>query len=163
MSDPRPPATPGASEALPEELGPAFLLRLAAMLRTGRTYDVSNQAFQRQLRDFLEMLRSAIEQESQDELVLVAVADYFYLNGHRIKAQPSLLSVYHWLMGEFERRALGGIRFRHGVHEAELELFFQLSSRPRTRASRSTCPRRARGEHRETSFPSRPSSSTRTR
>jgi HD-GYP domain-containing protein (c-di-GMP phosphodiesterase class II) len=29
-------------------------------------------------------------------------------------------------MSEFERRALGGIRFLHGVHEAELERFFQL-------------------------------------
>jgi HD-GYP domain-containing protein (c-di-GMP phosphodiesterase class II) len=126
VTEPVQPNLTGSSEFLPEELGPAFLLRLAAVLRTGRTYDVSNQAFQRQLREFHELLSSSIEQESQDELVLVAVADYFYLNGHRIKAQASLLSVYHWLMGEFERRSLGGIRFRHGVHDAELERFFQL-------------------------------------
>src|SRR5256885_17211373 len=29
-------------------------------------------------------------------------------------------------MGEFERRQLGGLRFLQGLHEAELERFFQI-------------------------------------
>jgi HD-GYP domain-containing protein (c-di-GMP phosphodiesterase class II) len=109
-----------------DEQGPSFLVRLAAMIRTARTHDVTNQAFQRQLKDFLAMLSSFLEQEQHEELALVAMADYFYLNGIRIRAQSSTLSVYHWLMSEFERRSLGGIRFLQGVHEAELERFFQL-------------------------------------
>ncbi len=106
------------------ELGPQLLVRLAAMLRTARTYDVTNQAFRRQLEDCLALITRGLDEE--DELALVAVADYFYLNGVRIKAQASLLSVYHSLMTEFERRSLGGLRFQQGVSPAEFERFLQL-------------------------------------
>lgn len=106
------------------ELGPQLLLRLSAVIRTGKTHDVTNQAFQRQLQDLTALLRTGLADEP--ELALVMVADYFYLNGVRIKAQASLLAVYHALMGELERRSLGGLRFLSGVHEAELERFFQL-------------------------------------
>ena len=106
--------------------GGAFLLKFSALLRTAKTHDVSNQAFQRQLRDFMDLLRRMIEEDGREEIALVSVADYFYLNGQRIKAQAALLAVYHSMMNEFERRALGGIRFLHGVNEAELERFFQL-------------------------------------
>ncbi len=108
------------------ELGPLFLQRLSAMMRTARTYDVSNQAFQRQAREFLDMIRDTMEHGEGDEVALVAVGDYFYLNGVRVRAHASLLAVYHSLMTEFERRALGGIRFLEGVTDAEFERFFQL-------------------------------------
>jgi HD-GYP domain-containing protein (c-di-GMP phosphodiesterase class II) len=127
MTDPesRPPtsADPSDSSAL-AELGAALLVRLSALLRTARTYDVANQAFQRQLSECHATLQRGLEEE--DEVALVAVADYFYLNGVRIRAQASLLAVYHALMAEFERRSLGGVRFLHGITPAELERFFQL-------------------------------------
>jgi HD-GYP domain-containing protein (c-di-GMP phosphodiesterase class II) len=106
------------------EMGAQLLVRLSALLRTARTYDVSNQAFQRQLADGLGLLARGLEDE--EEITLVAVADYFYLNGVRIRAQASLLGVYHALMGEFERRSLGGVRFLQGLTAPELERFFQL-------------------------------------
>jgi HD-GYP domain-containing protein (c-di-GMP phosphodiesterase class II) len=126
VSEPTADTRPGADAegARLIELGPQLLLRLSAVLRTGKTHDVTNQAFQRQLKDLTAILNAALEDET--ELALVVVADYFYINGIRIKAQASLLAVYHGLMGEFERRELGGIRFLNGVHEAELERFFQL-------------------------------------
>jgi HD-GYP domain-containing protein (c-di-GMP phosphodiesterase class II) len=105
-------------------LGPQFLIRFSALLRTARTHDVSNQAFQRQLREFLGVLLQVMEEE--DEVALAAVADYFYLNGVRLKASASLLSVYHSLIEEFERRSLGGVRFLQGVTPAEMERFLQL-------------------------------------
>jgi HD-GYP domain-containing protein (c-di-GMP phosphodiesterase class II) len=106
--------------------GAQFLIKLNALLRTARTHDVTNMAFQRQLKEFLPVIEAVHEQDQEDEAELAVVADYFYLNGARIKAQPALLSTYHALMGEFERRQLGGIRFLQGVHAAELERFFQL-------------------------------------
>ncbi len=106
------------------EIGATLLVRLSALLRTARTYDVTNQAFQRQLHDCHAVLLRGLEEE--DEVALVAVADYFYLNGVRIRAQASLLAVYHALMAEFERRSLGGVRFLQGVTPAQLERFFQL-------------------------------------
>ena len=105
-------------------LGPQLLVRLSALIRTARTHDVSNQAFQRQLQDCLAIVLQILDEES--EVALAAVADYFYLNGVRIKAMPSLLPVYHALMSEFERRSLGAIRFQQGVGAAEMERFFQL-------------------------------------
>jgi len=106
------------------ELGSQLLLRLSAVIRTARTHDVANQAFQRQLRDLLGMIETLLQDE--DECALVAVADYFYLDGQRIRVNATLLPVVHALLGEFERRGIGGIRFQHGVHASELERFFQL-------------------------------------
>src|SRR5205085_1081814 len=94
------------------------------MIRTARTHDVSNQTFQRQLHEWMALITRALEHES--ELVIAAAADYLYLNGGRIKADAALLSVYHSVMGEFERRRLGGLRIREGVTAAEMERFFQL-------------------------------------
>jgi HD-GYP domain-containing protein (c-di-GMP phosphodiesterase class II) len=106
------------------ELGPRILVRFSAMLRTARTHDVSNQAFQRQLQEFLQILLETLEEE--DEVALVAVAGYFYLNGVRLRASAALLTLYHALIEEFERRGLGGMRFLHGVGAAEMERFLQL-------------------------------------
>ena len=110
--------------ALLAEIGPTLLVRLAAMLRTARTYDSANQAFQRQVNEFLALVLQLLEEES--EVALVSAADYFYLNGVRIKAQATLLAIYHSLLTEFERRSLGAIRFLDGVSPAEFERFIQL-------------------------------------
>jgi HD-GYP domain-containing protein (c-di-GMP phosphodiesterase class II) len=126
MSVERTPPASDSESSSSTTLGPKLLVRLNALLRTARTHDVTNQAFQRQLKEFHEVVIQVMEEDQEDEVALVAVADYVYLNGVRIKAHPSMLSVYHALMSEFERRGLGGIRFLHGVHEAELERFFQL-------------------------------------
>jgi HD-GYP domain-containing protein (c-di-GMP phosphodiesterase class II) len=128
VSEPTPiPSTPAPAgdESSPAvEHGAALLVRLSALLRTGRTYDITNQAFQKQLHDCMAVLQRVLEEE--DEVTLVAVTDYFYLNGVRIKAQASLLTIYHGLMQEFEKRSLGGLRVLQGVTPAEFERFFQL-------------------------------------
>jgi HD-GYP domain-containing protein (c-di-GMP phosphodiesterase class II) len=106
------------------ELGPQILLRFSALIRTARTHDTSNQAFRRQVQEFMSVLLQAMEEE--DEVALAAVADSFYLNGVRLKASAALLTVYHSLIEVFERRSLGGVRFLHGVTPAEMERFLQL-------------------------------------
>ena len=52
------------------EAGGTLLLRLSALLRTARTYDVSNMAFQRQLQEFMGVLRRLLDEE--EEVTLVA-------------------------------------------------------------------------------------------
>ena len=106
------------------ELGGPLIQRIVALMRTARTYDVSNMAFQRQQQEFLSVLRRLLDEE--DEVTLVAVADYFYLNGIRVKASTSLMGPYHSLLADFERRQTGGLRFLQGVNESEVERFFQL-------------------------------------
>lgn len=114
----------GSDERDFAQFGSPLLLRLTALLRTARTYDVSNQAFQRQMAECMTLLEQLLEDE--DEVALVVVADYFYLNGVRIKASSQNLGAYHSLMSEFERRQVGGLRFLNGVNEAEVERFFQV-------------------------------------
>jgi HD-GYP domain-containing protein (c-di-GMP phosphodiesterase class II) len=117
------PATPKRGDGL-AAVGPQFILRLSALIRIGRIHDVSNEAFKRQLDGFMEVLAQALKEET--EIAVVVLADYLYLNGNRIKADSSILSVYHVLMAEFERRSLGGIRFHQGVTQDEIVRFFRL-------------------------------------
>ncbi len=121
------------SERTPNERGDAQMLsdvggslvqRLVALMRTARTYDVSNMAFQRQLQEFMGVLRRLLDEE--DEVTLVAVADYFYLNGVRVRATTALMGAYQSLLADFDRRQTGGLRFLQGVNEAEIERFFQI-------------------------------------
>ncbi len=106
------------------EQGATLLVRLSALMRTARTYDVSNQAFQRQMAEFMGVLRGLLE--DADEVALVVVADYFYVNGVRVKARSEILGAYHGLLADFERRRVGGLRFLNAVEEAEVERFFQI-------------------------------------
>lgn len=122
MSAPRSEHDPDAAPIL--AAGEPLLLRLSALMRTARTYDVSNQAFRRQLEEFTGLLKRLFEEE--EEIALVVVADYLYLNGVRIKAHTGLLGPYHALMADFERRQVGGLRFLQGVTDAEVERFFQI-------------------------------------
>ena len=112
-----------SDDALVNEIGPPLLTRFYGLLRAARLYSVSNQAVQRQLQEFLALLLRGLEEES--ELALVTASGYFYLNSTRIKAQSSLLTVYHSLMAELDRRSLGGIRILQGVTSAEVERFIQ--------------------------------------
>jgi HD-GYP domain-containing protein (c-di-GMP phosphodiesterase class II) len=118
------PGRPTEDNAQLAALGAMLPVKLLAMLRTARTHDVTNQLFVRQAQELLALVGSAFEEE--DELELVALADYLYLNGLRLRVQAALLPTQHALMSEFERRDLGGVRFLPGVNEAELERFFQL-------------------------------------
>jgi HD-GYP domain-containing protein (c-di-GMP phosphodiesterase class II) len=115
--------TPREGESL-VAFGETLLLRLSALTRTARTYDVSNQAFQRQMQEFHGVLRQIFEVE--DEVALVMVSDYLYLNGMRIKGHTGLLGAYHATMADFERRHVGGLRFLPAVEPAEIERFFQV-------------------------------------
>lgn len=124
MVDPAPRPLTGGQSALASAIGPQWLIRLSAILRTARTYDVTNQAFQRQLQDGLGLVQKLLEAEQ--EMTLVAASGYFYLNGARVRASASLLPVYHSLMSELERRGLAGMRIAEGVTGAEFERFIQL-------------------------------------
>lgn len=106
------------------EQGATLIVRLSALMRTARTYDVSNQAFQRQMHEFMTVVRALVE--DTDEATLVVVADYFYLNGVRVKARTEILGAYHGLLADFERRQVGGLRFLNAIEEAEVERFFQI-------------------------------------
>ena len=71
MSEPTTPGAPGPDEAAGHggsadaqalaEQGALIIQRVVALMRTARTYDVSNMAFQRQLQEFMGVLRRLLE------------------------------------------------------------------------------------------------------
>ncbi len=113
-----------SDEAFLAATGVPMVIHLTTLIRIARTHDVSNQAFQRRLGEFMKLVLKSLEDEQ--ELTLSTISDYFYLNGVRVRATSSYLTVYHALLVEFERRSIGGIRFTQGVTSAEFERFFQL-------------------------------------
>jgi len=110
--------------SLAAAIGPQLLIRMSALIRTARTYDALNQAFQRQMTDLFAVVQKLLD--AQPDTALAAASGYFYLGGARIRASASLLPVYHSLLQEFERRGIAGFRFCDGLSQAELERFFQL-------------------------------------
>jgi len=124
MSEPTKLGGRPSEDAFLQEIGPAFLTRFYGLLRAARLYSVSNQTVQRQLQEFMALVLKGLEEET--EITLVAASGYFYLNNVRIRAQASLLAVYHAFMAELERRQLGGVRIAQGINAAEVERFIQL-------------------------------------
>jgi len=123
---PEAPAVQGldAEQAFLAAIGVALVIQLTTLIRTARTHDVTNQAFQRKLQEFMALVLKALEDET--DVTLSAVSDYFYVNGVRVRATSNFLAVYHALLSEFERRSIGGLKFVQGVTSAEFERFFQL-------------------------------------
>jgi HD-GYP domain-containing protein (c-di-GMP phosphodiesterase class II) len=121
---PRPTGGHDPHDAFLSAVGVPLVIHLTTLIRVARTHDVTNEAFQRKLREFMEVVNKALEEEH--DITLAAASDYFFLNGVRVRATPSFLSIYHALLGEFERRTVGGIKFVQGVTAAEFERFFQL-------------------------------------
>jgi len=103
-------------------LGPQLVARLFGLLRAVRIYDLSNQAVQDQLREAVALVEEAME----DQATLVAMGQCFYLNGVRVRAEPSQIGLFTALSEEFDQRKLGGVRFLEGVNIEELGTFVRL-------------------------------------
>ena len=103
-------------------VGPPLVARLYGLLRAVRIYDLSNQTVHDQLRETLVLVDEAME----DEVTLVAMGQCFYVNGVRVRAEPSQIPLFDSLSMEFEQRRLGGVRFLEGLKAEELGVFMRL-------------------------------------
>ncbi len=103
-------------------LGPQLVARLYGLLRAVRTYDLANQVVRDQLRETLGLVVEAME----DEVALVAMGECFYVNGARVRAEPSQAPLFSALSMEFEQRRMGGLRFLEGLRTDELGAFMRL-------------------------------------
>lgn len=102
--------------------GPLLLSRLHGLLRTARLYDISNQALKEQLAEMIRLLESLHD----DELVIVAMGQCFYLNGTRLRAGAAQVSMFETLTRELKIRGIAGVRFLEGLGPEELGSFLQL-------------------------------------
>src|SRR5262245_20106370 len=103
-------------------VGPQLVTRIHGLLRAVRLYDLSNQAIRDQVKDLAELLAAVME----DEVVLVSMGQCFYVNGVRVRAMPSQLTVFDALSVELEQRRLGGVRLLEGLRPDELGTFLKI-------------------------------------
>jgi HD-GYP domain-containing protein (c-di-GMP phosphodiesterase class II) len=111
-------------------LGATILSRLHAVLRGIRLYAASNRALRAQQQELLDAIMALME----DEISLLGMGEYFYVNGVRLRPDGAQVAVFRTLLGEFEVRELGGLRFAVGLTIEELDAFLRvfhsLKSRP---------------------------------
>jgi HD-GYP domain-containing protein (c-di-GMP phosphodiesterase class II) len=110
--------------AFESAIGGPLISRLHGLLRAVCLYDLSNQAVRDQLQEALVLIEEAME----DEVLLVAMGQCFYVNGTRIRAERSQVPLFTALSAEFDRRRLGGLRFLEGIRAEELGTFMRLMS-----------------------------------
>jgi HD-GYP domain-containing protein (c-di-GMP phosphodiesterase class II) len=132
MTD-RPPSSqqqgmPRSPDQRLRELGLTFIMRLAALIRVGKSYQVGNQVFATQMRSLHQVLESILAET--DEAVIVALETDLYLNGFRIPIRTSNVRFHRSILEEFKRRAIAGIKAERGVELGELDRFFELFMQP---------------------------------
>ncbi|MGH7742927.1 MAG: HD-GYP domain-containing protein, partial [Candidatus Eiseniibacteriota bacterium] len=102
--------------------GTALIQRFNGALRGARMYGAQSPTLHQLVGELLELVQSLIE----DELTMVVMGDYFYVNDMRLKPQPTQITLFRALMTEFEDRGLGGVRIQSGISLQELSSFLQL-------------------------------------
>jgi HD-GYP domain-containing protein (c-di-GMP phosphodiesterase class II) len=106
------------------DVGLELLVRMNAILRTGRAYSVTNEVFHRQLQAFAAALRPILA--DQGEVVLAAFEEGLYLNGVRITTRAGDYRHYRALLEELARRRLGALQVRGDAPVEEWQAFFEL-------------------------------------
>jgi|694.fasta_scaffold36301_2 HD-GYP domain-containing protein (c-di-GMP phosphodiesterase class II) len=108
-------------------LGGIVISRLNGLLRGMRFYGAGNRALLAQQQDLLD----AVKAIQADEVSLLGMGEYFYVNGVRLRPEGSSLPVFRTLLAEFEARRLGGLRFSAQLGLEELESFLRVLLRER--------------------------------
>ena len=108
-------------------LGGVLISRLNGLLRGMRLYGASNRALLAQQQELLD----AVKAMQADEVSLLGMGEYFYVNGVRLRPDASSVPVFRALLAEFEVRRMGGLRFSAHLGMAELESFLRVLLRER--------------------------------
>ncbi len=115
-------------ETARQEFGLELVARLHALLRAGRLYDRNNRSYQQHVEEFA----ATLHRGGDEEVTLVCLGDYFYVDGIRLKARPGQLGLFRALRDEFESHGLGALRFVPGLGEDELAAFLSILGAART-------------------------------
>jgi HD-GYP domain-containing protein (c-di-GMP phosphodiesterase class II) len=115
-------------EAARHEFGLELVTRLHGLLRAGRLYDRNNRSFQQHVEEFI----ATLARSNGEEVTLVCLGDYFYVDGVRLRARPGQLGLFRALRDEFESHGLGALRLIPGLGEEELAAFLTIHGAART-------------------------------
>jgi HD-GYP domain-containing protein (c-di-GMP phosphodiesterase class II) len=108
-------------------LGGIIIARLNGLLRGMRLYAGGNRALLAQQQDLLD----AVKAMQADEVSLLGMGEYFYVNGVRLRPEGSSMQIFRALLTEFEARRVGGLRFSAQLGMDELEFFLRVFLRER--------------------------------
>ena len=103
------------------EQGLQLVTRLVALLRTGRSYSIGNQAFTAQLEQLLILLRPTLFADGHAQVA--QIDGDLYLNAVRVPLRPSSVRSQAQLHSEFALREIDGVRFEASLQLRELEAF----------------------------------------
>ncbi len=110
------------------DAGQQIILRVLALLRVGRSYQVGNQAFRVQRDHFIGVFAPVAEEFG--EATLIVLENDFYLNGVRVPMTRASLRHHQAAAKEFERRMIVGLRGTRGMPAEEVEKLFTLFLQP---------------------------------
>ena len=122
---PAPGHEPGPGPAISprdREAALALVLRLHGVLRSLRLYDPGHPALRTQLEELLRVVREM----DVDEVSVLGLGGYCYVNGVRLRPEAAHLNVLRGVLEEFGIRGLGGLRFVRGLELEELQAFLRL-------------------------------------
>jgi HD-GYP domain-containing protein (c-di-GMP phosphodiesterase class II) len=110
------------------QAGQILLNRFSALIRIGRAYQVGNQVFRTQISGFILGLDPVFV--DRNEAILVCLEDDFYLNGVRIPLRSANLRFHQFVLHEFKRRRIAGLKFEAGLGVDEMEKFCEIFLQP---------------------------------
>ncbi len=117
-----------AGDARERLLGQMLIRRLYGLLRSARIYDEANRTYRQQIDE----LMSAFAVSSEDETSLLAMGDCFYVNGVRMRPQPSQMALFRALQEDLSSRGLAALRFVRGLNADDVAAFLRLFVAART-------------------------------
>lgn len=97
-----------------------IIIRLNVVWKSARIYEPNNLLFLRQAGFLFDLLRKAIA--LWDEAHLTARSSSLFFNNLRLKFGFSNYHFFKFLLQEFRKKGIGGIRFEKGFTEGELKL-----------------------------------------
>src|ERR1044072_766580 len=98
---------PAALSARDRDAALALIQRLHGVIKSLKLYDPGHAALRTQLEELLKVVREM----ERDEVSLLGVGGYCYVNGVRLRPEAAHLSIVRGVLEELELRHVGGLRF----------------------------------------------------
>lgn len=103
------------------EYGRSLLSQLFMLIRTVRTHDINNAAFDRPMQNLVQTVNTLIAIEGK--IVINAVEGQMYINDYKIKGDRQQQANMLTLAKEFEQRKIGGFTISKPVDAASMKRF----------------------------------------
>ncbi len=111
--------SPEKARAL-HHLAVEIVIRLNVVLKSARIYEPNNLLFERQISLLFRLIHQALTESGQ--AVFAARQSTLFFNNIRLKAGFSNYQFFKFILEEFKKKEIGGIRFEPGLGDGDLKL-----------------------------------------